>query len=65
LWASNGSHTDWAQLDDLARRASLRGVTLIPVLIGLPGGVSYDAPKTSRRAKTWPPSPRAPFTTFG
>ena len=53
---SNGSYTNWTQLDNLARQASVRGVTLVPVLISLRGEVSYDAPKT--------PQARDEFATF-
>jgi hypothetical protein len=46
---SDGNYANWAQLDNLARQASLRGVTLVPVLISLrPDEVSYDAPKTQQ-----------------
>jgi polysaccharide biosynthesis protein PslG len=53
---SNGSYTNWAQLDNLARQASVRGVTLVPVLISVPGEAYYDAPKT--------PQAREEFATF-
>jgi hypothetical protein len=39
-------YTNWTQLDNLARQAALRGVTLAPVLMNLPGEV-YQPPKTS------------------
>jgi hypothetical protein len=53
---SNGSYTNWAQLDNLARKASVRGVTLVPMLISVPGEAYYDAPKT--------PQAREEFATF-
>ena len=43
---SNGTYSEWRQLDQLAREAALRGVTLAPVLIDMPGE-TYAPPKTS------------------
>ena len=43
---AGGTYSEWRQLDQLAREASLRGVTLAPVLIDMPGE-TYTPPKTS------------------
>jgi hypothetical protein len=43
---SENSYSEWRQLDQLTREAALRGVTLAPVLIDMPGEV-YTPPKTS------------------
>jgi hypothetical protein len=43
---TGGTYSEWRQLDQLAREASLRGVTLAPVLIDMPGE-TYTPPKTS------------------
>jgi Divergent InlB B-repeat domain len=41
----DGSYSDWARLDNLARAAAVNGVTLQPVLINMPLDV-YTPPKT-------------------
>src|SRR5215216_1717230 len=41
----DGSYSDWARLDNLARAAALSGVALQPVLINMPLEV-YTPPKT-------------------
>jgi Divergent InlB B-repeat domain len=41
----DGSYSDWARLDNLARAAAVNGVTLQPVLINMPLEV-YAPPKT-------------------
>ena len=43
---ADGTYSEWRQLDQLAREASVRGVTLAPVLIDMPGE-TYTPPKTS------------------
>jgi hypothetical protein len=42
---SAGAYSSWARLDNLAREAALKGVTLTPVLINMPGE-SYSPPRT-------------------
>src|SRR4051812_4527360 len=41
----NGVASEWTQLDNLVRQAALRGVTILPVLINMPGE-AYTPPKT-------------------
>src|SRR3954464_9253029 len=41
----NGVASEWTQLDNLVRQAALRGVTILPVLIDMPGE-AYTPPKT-------------------
>ncbi|MCA1844200.1 MAG: hypothetical protein LC792_13645, partial [Actinobacteria bacterium] len=43
---SNGTYSNWARLDNLAKRASLQGVTLVPILMNMPGE-SYTPPHTA------------------
>jgi hypothetical protein len=43
---SNGRYSNWAHLDNLTKHASLRGVTLVPVLMNLPGE-TYTPPRTA------------------
>ena len=43
---SNGSYSNWVHLDNLTKQASLRGVTLVPVLMNLPGE-TYTPPRTT------------------
>jgi polysaccharide biosynthesis protein PslG len=49
---ANGSYSEWRQLDQLTREASLQGVTLQPVLIDMPGEV-YTAPKTTSARRSF------------
>lgn len=42
---AGGTYSEWTRLDRLTREASLRGVTLVPVLMNMPGE-SYAPPKT-------------------
>lgn len=42
----DGVASRWTQLDNLVRQAAVRGVTVLPVLINMPGEV-YTPPKTS------------------
>jgi hypothetical protein len=43
---SNGTYSNWARLDNLAKQASLQGVTLVPILMNMPGE-SYTPPHTA------------------
>ena len=42
---SGGTYSNWTRLDNLAKQAALKNVTLAPVLINLPGE-NYTAPTT-------------------
>ena len=43
---SGGTYSNWTRLDNLAKQASLQGVTLVPILINMPGE-TYTPPHTS------------------
>ena len=43
---SGGTFSNWARLDNLAKQASLQGVTLVPTLMNMPGEV-YTPPHTA------------------
>jgi len=53
---AGGGYTQWGRLDNLARLASLQGVTLLPVLINLPGDLAYVPPRD--------PASREAFASF-
>jgi hypothetical protein len=42
---SGGTYSEWTRLDRLAKQASLNGVTLVPVLMNMPGE-TYTPPRT-------------------
>jgi Concanavalin A-like lectin/glucanases superfamily len=43
---SGGNYSNWTKLDNLAKQAALKGVTLTPVLINMPIEGTYTAPTT-------------------
>jgi hypothetical protein len=43
---TGGSYSNWSHLDNLTKQASLRGVTLTPVLMNLPGE-TYTPPRSA------------------
>jgi hypothetical protein len=48
----NGKASQWTQLDTLVRQAALKGVTILPVLINMPGEV-YTPPTTAAARTTF------------